>query len=77
MHHLYLGVLFATVGARRRSVTLMLIAAVLSTDDAWQHIRQVLGDGDYASPMHRLFGHVLWPLAPVQWLAGWLNRLLG
>lgn len=76
-HHLYLGVLFAAIGARKRSVTLLLIAAVLSTDDAWQHIRQVLGDWDYRSPIHRLFAHVLWPLAPVQWLAGWLNRLLG
>ena len=74
---LSLGVLFAAIGTRKRSVTLLLIGAVLSADDAWQHIRQVLGDWDYRSPIHRLFAHVLWPLAPVQWLAGWLNRLLG
>ena len=77
VHHLYLGVLFAAIGARRRSVILMLIAAVLSADDAWQHLRQVLGTWEYRSPLHVVFAHVLWPLAPVQWLAGWLNRLLG
>lgn len=76
-HHLYLGLLVAGVALVSRRPGLLLIAAVISVDDAWQHLRHVAGAVDYMSPLHHLFARLLWPLEPVQVLTGWLDRLLG
>jgi hypothetical protein len=72
-HHFYLAAPLAAAGLVTRRPWLLVLAAVLATDDAWQHVRQVSGAWDYQSPLRVAFAHGLWPWAPVQALVAWLN----
>jgi hypothetical protein len=76
-HHFYLGLILAAVGGARRNLWVLGLAAVIAADDAWQHALHVLGDAGYASPLRRLYGAFLWPLAPVRWVTGVLDGLFG
>jgi hypothetical protein len=75
-HHLYLGILFAGLAVVSRSPALLVVGALVSADDAWQHVRHVTGAVEYVSPLHELFAHYLWPLEPVRWLTALLDRWL-
>jgi hypothetical protein len=75
-HHLYLAIALAAGGVLLRKDWLLIVAAVIAVDDAWQHVRHVTGHPDYRSPLWHLFARLLWPLKPVQWLVGILNGVL-
>lgn len=79
LHHAYLGLLVlgmtAPLGAWRW-IAGIWIGATLILDDALEHLMQLRQPG-YQSPLHRAFARVLWPLAPIRWLAAVLNRLFG
>ncbi len=76
-HHLYLGLALAGWGAVRRRPWVLVVAALITVDDSWQHVRQVTGDWGYTSPLHHLFAIYLWPRPAVQWLVARLNALVG
>lgn len=76
-HHLYLGVALAAWGVARRNPGLLVLAALIAADDAWQHVAQVTGAWGYVSPLHRVFAAYLWPLAPVRKLVALLNGVVG
>jgi hypothetical protein len=75
-HHLYLGIALAAAGLWLRKDWLLVVAAIITMDDAVQHVRQVTGDPDYHSPLWQLFASFVWPLKPVQWLVGILDEVL-
>ena len=70
-HHLYLGAALVVCGVLLGDWWLWAPGLVLVADDFAQHF---LGIGE--SPIHRLYVRYLWPLAPVQRLNRWLDRLL-
>jgi len=74
-HHFYLAIMLAALGFWLRKDWLLVVAAIIGMDDAWQHLRQVTGHPDYHSPLFQLFAQMLWPLKPVQWLVGILNEV--
>jgi hypothetical protein len=76
-HHFYLALPLAIAGAMRRSPALLMAAALVAADDAWQHVQHTTGAWDYQSPLRRLFAATLWPLEPIRRLAAWLNAALG
>lgn len=75
-HHGYAGIAFFFGAYTLGWWPVMILALLVTLDDAWEHLYQdFIDDRTYQSPLKQLYGKYLWPLPWVQKLNKWLDGI--